>query len=439
MTVAVPENDRRGFDQSLWLATAAPAPDCPPIEGDVRCDVLIVGGGFAGLSTALHLSERGVDVVLLEAMEPGFGASGRTGGQVINGLKDGLVGLERRFGTNRVERLHDFADRASDAVFDLIERHAIDCDARRSGWLQGAHSTEAAGKLAAKAERRAAKGGDVAFLDAAETRRLTGSDWYRGAFLDRRGGQLQPLNYARGLARAALGRGARIHGHSAVETLQRVDDRWLARSARGTVSADSVVLCTNGYSDLADLVPGVTQSVVPFFSYQVATGPLSDNVRRSILPEGHCVSDTRRLLGYCRFDAQGHFLMGARGYIGGQLVDDAFDLARARIRQLYPQLADQPLTHFWNGRVAITPDYFPRLMTPAPGLYAALGWNGRGVAMTSAMGKVIADWLTGTEAADLPMPVSPVRPIPFHGFRLIGAWAMARLMDFRDRRERSRG
>lgn len=438
MTFAVPENDRRGLEQSLWLATAAQAPDCPPIEGEARADVLVVGGGFAGLSTALHLAERGVDVVLLEAMEPGFGASGRTGGQVINGLKDGLTGLENRFGAARVERLYDFADRAADAVFDLIERYSIDCDASRGGWLQCAHSSEAARNLAAKAERRAAKGGDVAYLDEIETRRLTGSEWYRGAFLDRRGGQLQPLSYARGLARAAQGQGARLHGRSAVETLKRVDGRWAARTGGGTVTADRVVLCTNGYSDLADLVPGVTRSVVPFFSYQIATKPLSDNLRRSILPEGHCVSDTRRLLGYCRFDAHGHFLMGARGYIGGQLVDDAFDLARTRIRQLYPQLVDEPLVHFWNGRVAMTPDYFPRLMAPAPGLHAAVGWNGRGVAMTSAMGKVVADWVCGAEEDSLPMPVSPVRPIPFHGLRLVGAWAMAKIMDYRDRRERRR-
>ncbi|MEQ8666424.1 MAG: FAD-binding oxidoreductase [Rhodospirillales bacterium] len=436
MSFSLPENDQRGLDQSLWLATAALAPDCPPLVGDARCDVLVVGGGFTGLSTALHLSELGVDVALLEAMEPGFGASGRNGGQVINGLKDGLTGLEERFGAKRVERLHAFADRTADTVFGLIERYGIDCDARRDGWLQCAHSADAARRMAAKAERRAAQGGDVAYLDAAETARATGSEWYMGAFLDRRGGQLQPLSYARGLTRAALGLGARVHGRSPVENLERIAGRWVARTASGSVSADRVVLCTNGYSDLADLVPDVTRTVVPFFSYQVATRPISDNLRRSVLPDGYCVSDTRRLLGYCRFDAHGHFLMGARGYIGGQLVDDAFGLARSRIRQLYPQLADEPLIHFWNGRVAMTPDYFPRLMQPAPGLHAAMGWNGRGVAMTSAMGRVIADWLTGTGDDQLPMPVSPVRPIPLHWLRLVGAWAMAKAMDFRDRLER---
>ena len=398
--------------------------------------MLIVGGGFTGLSTALHLAERGVDVVLLEAVEPGFGASGRNGGQVINGLKDGLQGLEARFGADRVEQLYEFADRTTDTVFDLVDRFSIDCDARRNGWLQCAHAEAANRDLAAKAERLAAKGGDVAHLDADETREATGSDWYRGAFLDRRGGQLQPLSYARGLARAAQSLGARVHGGSAVATLERTDGTWCAKTASGSVSARRVVLCTNGYSDLADLVPEVTRSVVPFFSYQIATAPVSVNLRRSVLPAGHCVSDTRRLLGYCRFDEHGHFLMGARGNIGGQLVEDAFDLARARIRQLYPQLTEEPLVYFWNGRVAITPDYFPRLMEPAPGLHAALGWNGRGVAMTSAIGKVVADWVTGADARELPVPVSPVRPIPMHGLRFIGAWATTKWMDFRDRQER---
>jgi len=439
MTYPPSELDQHGLTQSLWAATAGPAQDYPPLKGDVRTDVVIVGAGFAGLSSALHLAERGVDVVVLEAMEPGFGASGRNGGQVISGLKDGLEPMLRvRFGAEATERLYDFADRTADTVFDLIERHEIDCDASRRGWIQGAHSSAAAERMKSKAENRARRGHDVAYLDATESARLTGSNWYRGGFLDRRGGQLQPLKYARGLAGAAAAAGCRIHAGTPATSVERKNDRWQITTPKGEVSAERVLLCTNGYSAMTDIVPSLSKSVVPFFSYQVATAPISDNLRRAILPEGHCVSDTRRLLGYYRFDAEGRFLMGARGRIDGSLRDDAFDLARRRLRELMPELAEQPLAYFWNGRVAVTPDYFPRVMELAPGLHAAVGWNGRGVAMTSAMGPVLADWLCGKPAGDLPMPVLPVRSIPFHGLRFFGAWAMARWMDWQDKRERAR-
>lgn len=438
MTFVMPDRDLRGLTQSLWAATAEPAPDCPPLDGDAKADVVVIGAGFAGLSTALHLAEMGTDVIVLEAMEPGFGASGRNGGQVISGIKDGLK--ERvlsRYGPERTERLYSFADNTASAVFDLIGRYAIACDSSQSGWIQGAHSAGAARDLERKARDRADAGDDVAYLDAAETARLTGTDWYKGAFLERKGGQLQPLSYARGLARAAMGQGVRLYTRSPVTALDRFGNRWRVTSPGGAVMAERVVMCTNGYTDTANLLPRITRSIIPVYSYQIATGPLSDNLRKSIFPEGHCLSDTRRLLAYCRFDADGRFLMGARGYIGGSLADGAFDLARLRLRELFPLLAGEVPQFFWNGRVAMTPDRLPRLMEPKPGLHVAMGWNGRGVAMTTAMGRVIADWLTGGSVDDLPIPLTPVRPVPFHGLRLIGTWVAAKWMGVADARERA--
>lgn len=434
----IPDLDDRGLRQSLWAATAEPAPDCPPLEGESRADVIVVGGGFAGLSAALHLAGKGVSVIVLEAVEPGWGASGRNGGQVISGLKDDLSGLEKQFNAEQIERLKDFARTTSDAPFELIEKHGIACDAVRAGWIQGAHGRGPAEQMRRKAEDWAAAGRDVAFLEADEVARLTGTDWYHGAFLDRRAGVLQPLSYARGLARAAVKAGVKVHGNSLVVTLGRNNGLWQVKTETGaSCQAEKVLLCTNGYSDLADLMPEVTRSIVPFYSYQLATRPLSDNLRKSILAEGHGVSETRRVLSYYRLDAGGRFLMGARGALDGSLRDNAFDLARERLRQLYPILQDEPLDFFWNGRVAVTTDHLPRLVEPKPGLHAALGWNGRGVAMTSAMGPVIADWLTGKPGDDLPLPVTRVRPIPFHGLRLVAAQAVVGWKNFQDRRERS--
>ncbi len=435
--VKIPDLDDKGLRQSLWAATAEPAPDCPPLAGERKADVLVVGAGFAGLSAALHLAEKGVDVVVLEAVEPGWGASGRNGGQVISGLKDDLSGLEKQFRPDQIERMKAFARTTGDVPFKLIEKHGIACDAVRAGWIQGAHGPAAADQMRRKAETQAAAGGDVAFLDADDVQRLTGTRWYHGAFLDRRGGTLQPLSYARGLARAAISAGVELHGYSPVVSLDRQDGVWLAKTESGaSCRAEKVLLCTNGYSDLANLVPQITQSVVPFYSYQCATAPLSDNLRKSILTEGHGVSETRRVLSYFRLDSEGRFLMGARGAIDGSLENSAFNLARERLAQLFPVLRDEPLEYFWNGRVAVTTDHLPRFVEPTPGLHAALGWNGRGVAMTSAMGPVIADWLTGKPGDELPVPVTRVRPIPFHGMRLVAARMIVGWKDFQDKRER---
>ncbi len=436
MTDYISTLDRQGLAQSLWAATAVAAPDCPPLEGHVSTDIAVIGAGFAGLSTALHLAEKGVSVTVLEAAEPGFGASGRNGGQVINGLKDGLD-LVGKFGAAKAEQMQAFAARTADTVFDLVQRHGIDCDAGRGGWIQAAHSNRNAQDLLRKVEERAAQGANVTYLNGEETAEATGCDWYRGAFLDRECGTLQPLSYARGLAVAAQKAGATVHGQSPVLSLARVDGKWRVETPGGSVTADKIVLCTNGYSSLTDAAKSVERVVLPFFSYQIATAPLSDNLLKTLPAQGLGVSETRRVLSYSRIDAQGRFLMGARGRMDGELDESGFSFARRRLQELFPRLASQAIEFGWNGRVAITLDHLPRLVEPAPGLHAALGWNGRGVAMTSAMGPVMADWLTGTRAEELPMPVTKAKPIPFHSLRVPASRAMAYWYKLQDERERA--
>lgn len=430
------EIDRQGLSQSLWAATAVPAPDCPALEGEARADVCIVGGGFAGLSAALHLAEKGAEVRLLETHQPGWGASGRNGGQVIAGLKYDLAELTAKLGPDLAERTIAFADRTADTTFDLIARHGIDCDAAQGGWVQGAHGPGPLRDLEKKAAALQARGQDVELLDKAAVEKLTGTDWYPGGLMDRRNGTVQPLSYARGLARAAQKAGAVLHGDSMVTGLTKSSSGWRVETKTGAVSAEKVLLCTNGYSDRGDLVSGITRSVVPFFSYQIATKPLSDNVLRSLPADGLGVSETRRILSYYRVDRHGRFLMGARGALDGNLGDAAFDLARARLKALYPRLADAPLEYRWNGRVAVTPDFMPRLVNAEPGLYAALGWNGRGVAITGAMGPVLAEWLSGGDEQDLPLPVTGPTPIPFHWLKRPASGLAVAWKNFQDTRER---
>ena len=245
---------------SLWAATAPPAAPTPPLEASTNADVCVIGAGYAGLSTALHLAERGVRTVVLEAREPGWGGSGRNGGQVIPGLKydpDELAAMV----PERGEELAAFAGATADAVFDLIDKHRMDVPHRRAGWIQGAHNPDSIEAVRNRVEQWTRRGAAVEFLDRAAMESHLGTSQYEAGLLDRRGGAVQPLAYARDLARAALAAGATIHGNSPVESLTRGGGRWTTRTSHGpTVTSERVVLCTNGYA--GDLVPKLRQSVI---------------------------------------------------------------------------------------------------------------------------------------------------------------------------------
>lgn len=400
---------------SLWAATARPAADTPPLEGEAAAEVAIVGGGFTGLSAALHAAEGGADTVLVESAEPGFGASGRNGGQVIPGLKLDPDAVVARFGAERGERFVRFAGRAPDLVFDLIERHAIACDAARAGWIQAAHAARAMPTLESRARQWQALGARPEILDRDRIASLTGTPSFAGGLLDPRGGTLNPLGYARGLAAAALAAGARIHGASPATAVTRAGRKWSVATPGGRVTAEQVVICTNGYT--GGLWPGLKRAVVPLYSSQVATRPLSDNLRKAILPGGQGVADTRRLLTYFRLDPQGRLVVGGRGYNRESADPRDYAPVAAVLRRYFPQAADSELTFHWSGKVAMTRDQLPQLAELAPGVTAALGYNGRGVAMATAMGRVLGERILGRPLDALPVPLRPLTRYPLHGLR----------------------
>ena len=399
---------------SLWAATAPPAAETPSLGAPARADVCVIGGGYCGLSAALHLAEQGADTILLEAREPGWGGSGRNGGQVIPGLKYDPAELRAKFGEAHGRRLVDFAGRTADTVFDLIDRHAMDVPHVRAGWIQGAHTEAGLAEVARRAEQWSAWGASTELLDRAAAARKLGTDSYLGGWIDRRGGAIQPLAFARGLARAALAAGARIHGGTAVTKLERRGERWHVETDRGVaVDAGRVLLATNGYT--GDLVPGLRRTVIAVNSFQIATEPLTDNLRKTILPEGHVSSDTRKLLLYFRFDHQGRLLMGGRGpFREPKGPEDWAHLERV-LGKLFPQVKDTPIAHRWCGRVAVTRDFLPHLHEPAPGLLVDIGCMGRGVGLQTTMGKALARYLGSGQASDLPFPIVPIAPIPAHG------------------------
>jgi glycine/D-amino acid oxidase-like deaminating enzyme len=404
--------------KSLWASTAAPAAAYPPLNGNVTSDCVIVGGGFTGLSTALHLAERGIRAILLEAHEPGWGASGRNGGQVIPGLKLDPSEMRAKYGEERGRRLTKTVGATADLVFELIQRHGIQCDANRAGWIQGAPGPKGWAEVRDRVGEWTAEGADVSLLDADEVRARIGGGDYVGAFFDRRGGTLNPLSYARGLAHAATAAGAKIHGDSPVVSLDRSGQRWRVSTAKGTVTADHAVLCTNGYTD--SLWPGLAETVIPVLSSVVATEPLSDNLRKVILPGREGVSETRRVLNWFSIDRQGRLVFGGRANQEESDNPQAFDAVLARLKFMMPILGEPRIQFRWAGNVAITTDHVPHLNELAPNLYAGLGYNGRGVAMSTMMGKLLAERVAGAREEDIPLPATPIERIPFHGWRATG-------------------
>jgi glycine/D-amino acid oxidase-like deaminating enzyme len=413
--------------RSAWLRTACPAPETASISEEIAVTYAVVGGGYAGLCAALRLAERGHACAVLEADEIGFGASGRNGGQVIPGLKYDPDELVRRFGDQRGERLARFAGEAATSTFAQIQRLGLACEARQCGWLQPAVDQQTLDVVAERARMwRAFSGVETRVLSRAETRTVTGTDFYQGSWIDPRGGELQPLSYSRELARIAISLGVMIFTHSPVTKLRREARQWVLTSRGRQIKADRIIVCTNGYS--ARLIPGLERASVPASSIMCATAPLPESLQREIMPDRLPISDARRLLTYMRYDSAGRFMIGARGSFGLHEPESYFRWLRATARRIYPQLADAAWEDAWGGRFALTVDHLPHIHQPDHGLFTAIGCNGRGIAMMSQIGGLLADLASGELSSDeSPVPVTPLRTIPLHAFRrpaleAVGMW-----------------
>jgi glycine/D-amino acid oxidase-like deaminating enzyme len=417
--------------QSLWEATAHARPPAIQAEGAMHADVVIIGAGYLGLNTALTLAETGANVIVLDAQGPGYGASGRNGGQVIPGLKYDPDALVSMYGARVADELIDFVGSAADRVFDTIRRHGIECDAAQNGWIQGAHNASALTLLRARAAQWHARGARVEVLDQDAVTDAVGCapGVYLGGWRDTRAGVIQPLNYALGLADAAARRGVRIYSNTVARHIERRDAHWCVESTNGAViSAEQVVVATNAYTD--DLWKTLRLSVIPAQSFQVATDPLSKAHLTQILKQRTAVSDARRLLHYYRLDAAGRFVMGGRGTLSPASGPDDFKHIQRAVAKTFPSLKDVPIVHRWAGRLAMTRDGLPHLHQPAPGITIALGCNGRGIALTTAIGQRIASHLATGQA--LPFQTQPIKPIPLHGLHRSYVTALVQYYKIRD-------
>ncbi len=418
--------------RSLWAGTAAPYTPGAMLARDIRTDVAIVGAGFTGLSAALHLAEAGVETCVFDTHQPGWGASGRNGGQVLACHKYDPPDLLRIFGPERGRRLISFIGGAPDLVFDLIERHGIACDPVRQGWIQPAHNEAMIGELRRRAESWQQHGAPVEYLERGALADHLGTDAYLWGWLDRRAGGVNPLGFARGLAKVAEDKGARIYCGCDIRELSGKKGAFVLRTASGhRITASQVVIATNGYS--GDLIPRLKRSIITPNSFQVATKPLPEDVRKSILPYGQVASDSRRLLNYFRVDASGRLLMGGRGRYNEPDNTKVFAHLVRAARRTFPQIGNTDFDHHWFGRVALTRDYHPHIHVPQPGVISALGYIGRGVALATATGRKVGEYLIENDPEVLPYPATDIQAIPFHELKRIYLSVVASYYRLRDR------
>ncbi len=384
----------------IWERNAGERFEAGPPEGDLATELAIVGGGFTGLSTALHAAERGVAAHVFEAGEVGFGGSGRNVGLVNAGVWLPPQQVRRIMGDGPGGRLIGVLGAAPAEVFALIDRYGIRCDATRTGTIHAAHSPHGYADLRGRAAEWQRLGAPVELLDRAAAARMIGSPAFHGGLWDHRAGTLNPVAYVRGLARAAVSLGAKVSTGVRIMRIRRDGDFWRLESDAGNVKARSVVLATNAYTD--GLWPGLRNSLVCCSYFQVATEPLGAR-GAEILPGGQGVWDTGRIMVSVRRDAAGRLLLGSMGRAGDAL---SRRWANAQMRRLFPDLGQVRIETAWDGAIAMTPDHLPRIHRLADGVVTPIGYNGRGVTTGTVFGRAVAEMLAGAPEADLPLPLT---------------------------------
>lgn len=379
---------------SYYAATAVDIPELSALAGATRSDVCIIGGGFTGLSSALHLAEAGYDVVLLEAERVGWGASGRNGGQLGSGQRKDQDELEQLVGKQDARRLWELAEEAKRVVKERIERHNIPCDLKPGVLHAGYKPSDAdwfrryANKLRTDYDYPHVRG-----VSREEMGEMLGTSIYHGGSLDTDAGHLHPLNYALGLARAAQAQGARLFDQSRVVAYDRKQPTTV-RTNSGSVSADYVVLACNGY--LGSLEPRLAAKIMPINNFVLATEPLGDARARELIRDDVAVADSKFVIDYYRLSADKRLLFGGGENYTRRFPRDLKSFIRKYMLRVYPQLESVRIDYAWGGTLAVTLKRLPHFGRLTPNVFFAQGFSGHGVALTSLAGKLIAEALAGT-------------------------------------------
>jgi len=409
---------------SWYAATANAAPERPALEGEVSCDVCVVGAGFTGISAALHLAEQGLSVVVLEAVKVGYGASGRNGGQIVNSYSRDMDVIEEKYGQDTARALGDMAFEGNRIIRERVERYAIDCDLKDGNLFAACNARQMQGLHEHKAlwERYGYR--QLELLEGEAVKREVNSDRYTGALVDHGGGHLHPLNLVLGQAAAIEALGGRLFEYSPVTGVTH-GAPVVVHTAMGRVTAARVVMAGNAY--LKGVLPEIEGRSMPCGTQIITTEPLDEARARALLPNDLAVEDCNYLLDYFRLTADNRLLYGGGVNYGGSDPADITAVIRPKMLTTFPSLDDVEVDYAWSGTFLMTLNRLPQFGVINDSVYYAQGYSGHGVTCTHLAGKLIAEVMTGREQrfdafAGLPH-------LPFPGGRLlrvplsaIGAW-----------------
>ncbi len=385
-----------GYVPSYYAASAHSAPEHPALQGSVDADVCVVGGGIAGCSTALHLAERGMRVILLEEHRIGWGASGRSGAQAIQGIASGQAKLDRLIGPAAARQVWEVSAEGLALMRSLIRRFSIDCDwvdGHLSAAVKPRHVADLQGELAEL--RDVYRYTSVRYMPREELRSVLATDRYLGALYDSNSGHLHPLNYTLGLAAAAQSMGVQVHGGTrALSFAAAGSDKVRIATPNGEVRARFLVLCGNVF--LGPTAPTLAAKIMAVATYIVATEPLGAARAQALIANNSAVSDMNWVLDYFRRSADHRLLFGGRVNYSGLKSFDAPSATRARMLGVYPQLQDVRIEYAWGGDVDITLNRAPHFGRLAPNVYFLQGFSGHGIALTGIAGKLVAEAIGGT-------------------------------------------
>ena len=400
---------RLGDPVSIWNTTAVETEPSQNSAVEGQVDVAIVGGGFTGLSTALHCVERGLSCHVLEANQIGFGGSGRNVGLVNAAAWLPPQDVRKILGEDDGDRFISHFSRAPDYVFSLIEKYQIQCNATQTGTFHAADGPVGFADLVSRKAEWDRLGEPVDLLSRDEAESYIGSSAFYGALLDRRAGTINPMGYCRGLARVAIAAGALISIGARAKKLQQETGLWRVTTNKGTLMARHVVLGTNAYTD--DLWPGLKYSFTKINYFQLATRPLGDRIKH-ILPQQQGLWDTGKIMFSLRRDDSKRLIIGSMGNVmGNQSGGVSHRWAQKKLAHLFPKLGRVDFDEAWQGQIAMTPDHLPHIHKLADNLYSPIGYNGRGITTGTVFGQALADLLTGDSEKKLPVPLLTMRRV----------------------------